>query len=256
MGRATRPKRMIGRLASGELREAKFRFKKEDKNQLFAVLRERLDVAPKSKAASTFVRAAELAIAGFNVYRELEKERPGARSIEVKLEQFKRHTSALKKTLDAMNTDTRFHLELCLQAPMFHLGDTAKPQHASEKEPVLAMIESARARRLAAQAFIDRMAQDLATLEIASAVAATAPRHTQSGRSKTHWRVELATDIARAFRDCLKVEPTTTHDSDTTTEGPFIAVLRICFDAAGVYVKDLHRLAMQAVRRIKVQEPE
>lgn len=256
MGRAARPKRLIGRLGSDKLREATFRFKKEDKDQLFAVLRERLSITPKSKAASTFVRAAELAIAGFDVYRELEKERPGARTIETKLEHFKRHTSALKKALDAMDPDTRFHLELCLQAPMFHLGDTAKRKQVPDKEPVLTMIEAARARRLAAQAFVDRMARDVATLEIASTVAATAPRHRQSGRPKEHWREELATDIARAFRDCLKVDPTTTQDSDTTTEGPFIAVLRICLNAAGVYVKDLHRLAMAAVKRLKAEEPE
>jgi hypothetical protein len=39
-------------------------------------------------------------------------------------------------------------------------------------------------------------------------------------------------------------------------EGPLIAVLRICLNAAGVYVKDFHRLAMAAVKRLKVQEPE
>jgi hypothetical protein len=256
MGRTRRPKRLIGRLGSGELREAKFRFKKEARSELVAVLCDRLGVSAKATAVSTFVRAAELALAGFSVYRELEKERPHPRLIEANIEQIKRHASVLKKALDAMDTDTRFHLELSLQAPMFHLGDAAMPKLSPGEEPTVRMIEVAKTRRLAAEAFISRVIQDLGTLAIASAVAATAPRHAQSGRPKEHWRVELATEIARAFRECLKVQPTTTHDGDVTTEGPFVAVLRICLNAAGVYVKDVHRLAMEAVKRVKVQEPE
>ncbi|MFQ5935918.1 MAG: hypothetical protein ACE5LB_05890 [Acidiferrobacterales bacterium] len=249
--RARKPKKVGGRPSAGRRQEARFRFKKADKDQLLAVLREKLRLSPRSKAVTTFIQAAELAITGFGAYRELEKGRPSARSIEAKLRQFKRQTSELKKAMDSMDADTRFHLELCLQTPMFHIADAKMRKKSLKKAHALAMIEAASRGRLAVQAFIDRLTQDLATLEVATAVAATAPQHAQSGRTREHWRLELAADIARAFRDCLKVDP---KKSETTKEVPFTSVLRICLSAAGVHVQDLRRLALEAVRRVEVQE--
>lgn len=250
MKRARRSKKSAVSAPAGR-REAAFRFQKEDRDKLLTLLRQRLGVSPKTKAVGTFQRAVELAVDGFDFYRQLEK-RSGTYGAETTLKPFKDCTSQLKRAMDGMNADTRFHLELCLQAPTFHV-DSAARRKRSNKEPVLAMIETARATRLAAQAFIDRLKQDLTILDIAAAVAATAPQHTRSGRPKEHWRLELATEIARAFAKCFKLEPTA-QEAQAAEQTPFTAVLGICLDAAGVYVKDLTRLAQEAVARTKVQE--
>ncbi len=243
MKRARGSRKSTARL-SGSRHPARFRFKKEDRDKLLAVLRERLGVSPRSKAAGAFQRAVEVAIDGFGLYRKLEKDRAGARGAEVTLKQFKQHTSDLKKAMDTMGPDTRFHLELCLQAPMFQLADAARPR---KQEEALAMVKKNRATRLAAQAFIDRLKKDLTNLEIAAAVAATAPQHAGSGRPKEHWRLELATEIARAFTQCFKIEPTAAPGSS------FASALGVCLNAADIYVKDLDRLVLETSARTKTQ---
>lgn len=229
-----------------------FRFKKEDKEKLLAVLRERLGVSPKTKAVGTFQKAVELSVDGFDFYRRLEK-RSDTHSAEAALKPFKDSTAQLKRVMDAMNADTRFHLELCLQAPMFRLADTAVPRKRLGREPALAAVKAARATRLAAQGFVDRLKQDLTMLDIAAAVAATAPQHTRSGRPKEHWRLELATEIANTFAKCFKVAPTA-QGAQNAEPSPFAAVLGVCLNAADVSVKDLARLAQEAVARTKAQE--
>lgn len=251
MKRARRSKRSAAS-APARRRESAFRFKKDDKDKLLAVLREQLRVSPKTKAVSTFQKAVELSVYGFEFYRQLEK-RSGTHSAEAALKPFKDSTAQLKRVMDAMNADTRFHLELCLQAPMFRLANTAALRKRSGREPVLATIKAARATRFAAQGFVDRLKQDLTILDIAAAVAATAPQHTRSGRPKEHWRLELATEIARAFATCFKVEPTA-QEASGAEQTPYTAVLGVCLNAAGVPVKDLARLAQEAVARTKIQE--
>ncbi len=257
MGRAAKPKpsRFIARLTGDQLRKAKpFRFTKHDKDQLLAMLSDKLSVSPTDKRVRAFVRAAAIAIAGFKVYQELEKTRPTGRATQTTLKQLKQHSSGIRDELQTMNADTRFLLEVCLQAPTFHLDDHALASKKPPANKTLAAIEAARARRNAAQAFVDRLNQDLTSFDAAVALAQTAPSQTKQGRPKEHWRLGLATDIAWAFRELLKVRPAATTTTDVTEESPFESVLRICLHAAGVELKDVHRLARAAIRKLKEQE--
>lgn len=255
MAKAKKPTRSIARLAGNGLREAEFHFKEADKRQLLAVLTDKLGVSPKDKSVRTFIQAVEMAIAGFKAYQELEKEKPAGRRIRATLNQLKQDASNLRKGLKGMDSDTRFHLELSLQAPMFRVHDPAVANKKPPGKGTLSMIKSVRALRIAAQEFIDHLTLDLDTLEIVSTLAQSAPRQTKGGRPKEHWRLELATEIAHAFVECLKIDPTTPQKGQFVEEGPFTSVLRICLNGAGINVKDPHRLALEAVRQVNVEKP-
>ena len=248
MGRVSRPRQFVARLAGGKLREAKFKFNKEDKAQLLTVL-------ASNKAARTFVRAVEeKAITMFKAYMELEEERPTPSATRATLKQLKQDTSSLRKGLEAMDSDTRFRVELCLQAQLSRSHDVTATSKQPSNKSTLAMIESARALRLAAQEFIDHLTQVLATLDSVITMARSGLRKIEPGRPEVRWRVEFATVVAWNYLESLKTEPTATPKTEVTEESPFESVLRICFKAAGVRLKDVHKLALAAIRQIKVQQ--
>lgn len=248
MGRVSRPRQFVARLAGGDLREAKFKFNKEDEARLLAVL-------AGNKAARTFVRAVEeRAMTMFKAYMELEKQRPTPSATRATLKQLKQDTSSLRKGLETMDPDMRSCLELGLQARMLRAHDTTATSKQSSKKSTLAMIESSRALYLAAQEFIDHLIQDLATLDSVIAMTQSGLRKIERGRPEVHWRVEFATVIAWNYLEILKVDPTATQKTEVTEESAFESVLRICFQAAGVKLKNVHKLALAAIRQLKVQQ--
>jgi hypothetical protein len=240
----------VARLSGGALREAKFRFEDDDKRDLRELLTEKLSDS-RVKEFDEFTCALELAIAQFKTLTELEKVKLPKGKIRDSFKKLKAETFSLMQTLAAMDTpDSRFVLELCLQQslPLITVPSTAETEPS--EEAVLARIQAARARRIDAEELIYDLVRDLKILHNAASVAETIAFDTKRGRPKNFLRLQLATNVANAFRQYLGIKPTTTED------GLFAKVLHIVLNAARVVIEDEHPLAVEAVKQYKATQAQ
>ena len=150
MGHASRPRRFVGRLAGGEVHEAKFKFNKDDNQSLRLVLNEKLNRPPKDKDFRAFIEAVEVAIARFRAYRQLEKGQSVKRKRRATLKKIRTSTSQLLKGFETIDSDTHRLLEICLQNPMLPIHAQEIKKNRVKDNSTLAMIERVEIRSSAA----------------------------------------------------------------------------------------------------------
>ncbi len=242
----------VAPLSSGELREAEFRFRDNDRRVLLELLGSQQGDHHERNIAE-FLSVVEFKIAKFKALRDLAKEKTRDSKIRDMTKKVGAHALSLKNALEAVNTpETRFLIELCLQATMLPFEGQTINQREVTEQATLKMLEETSAKRKAAQDFFEELIQNLNTLHNATLLTETIIFDTESGRPTEHARLGLATSVAWSLQEILKIEPTTTQEvPGIVREGLFTSVLRVVLNAAGIYIEDLHRLAGDAVRALK-----
>jgi hypothetical protein len=254
----------VALLAGGPLVEVgPFHFSEDEKESLTDIVLNKLQPPADLTRAQTFIGAAERAAAKFKQLEELEQRKPAPRATHATMTNLRKQVVALRKTVEAMDSNLHRLLLVCLQHPMFHgegsvaaTSDKSPKMTREEREAaVLAMLDADAARRDLADNCISRFSQELVVLDAATEMAKAildSPAHRpRRGRKATPWRVQYAVEVALAFQSVLEVEPTATRKTEVAKESVFESAFRICLRAVGDGITDVHEPAKDAIRRIK-----
>ena len=206
-----------------------------------------------SPGVAEFIANIETEIAAFRVVHALDAETKAAADARNTL---KRLATALRKLSDELedmpdqHSDAYLRLSLGLQSK-FCLVPPTPPEPPPWNPDWQHVGVSFGGPPGSVETFISLLLRDLQALEDATARAREIGKNDAGGQRVKTAQTFLARDVAQAFREHLKVEPT------TTVEGQFERVLRFCLKASGEYVGDgrtqinLHTLVMKTLTATK-----